>query len=69
LTEQEKRFQTIKDLAALRAQEDRLVTENVLRKDWDAASAAAKKADQVTAAIHRVVRDADAQAGGLQAVG
>lgn len=39
------------DLIALRAQEDRLVTEAVLRRDWDGAAALALRSQRVTEAI------------------
>jgi len=43
------------DLIALRAQEDRLVTEAVLRKDWDGAHTAALRARRVSDAIDRML--------------
>jgi hypothetical protein len=43
------------DLIALRAQEDRLVTEAVLRRDWDAAAALALRSRRVTEAIERML--------------
>jgi hypothetical protein len=44
------------DLIALRAQEDRLVTEAVLRRDWDAAAALALRSRRVTEAIERMLK-------------
>lgn len=43
------------DLIKLRAQEDRLVTEYVLRGEWDHAAAAAKKAEEIDHAIRRMM--------------
>lgn len=43
------------DLIALRAQEDRLVTEAVLRKDWDGAAQQALRSQRVTEAIERML--------------
>lgn len=43
------------DLIALRAQEDRLVTVAVLRKDWDGAAAQALKSQRVDDAITRML--------------
>ena len=43
------------DLIALRAQEDRLVTEAVLRRDWDAAASLANRSHRVTEAIERML--------------
>lgn len=43
------------DLIALRAQEDRLVTEAVLRKDWDGASLLAARSQRVTKAIENML--------------
>jgi hypothetical protein len=65
------------DLIALRAQEDRLVTEAVLRKDCDAAAGFAARSARVSRAIERMLisgrpypLDADAEppaAGGRPA--
>jgi hypothetical protein len=59
------------DLIALRAQEDRLVTEAVLRKDWDGAYQLALRARRVSEAIDRMLTtgrpyavDLDAAAAG-----
>jgi hypothetical protein len=43
------------DLIALRAQEDRLVTEAVLRRDWDAAASLAARSARITEAIERML--------------
>jgi hypothetical protein len=43
------------DLIALRAQEDRLVTEAVLRKDWDGAALLAARSQRVTKAIENML--------------
>jgi hypothetical protein len=43
------------DLIALRAQEDRLVTEAVLRRDWDAAASLALRSQRVTEAIEKML--------------
>lgn len=43
------------DLIALRAQEDRLVTEAVLRRDWDDAASKAIRAARVDDAITRML--------------
>ena len=43
------------DLIALRAQEDRLVTEAVLRRDWDGAAQLAARAERVTRAIENML--------------
>lgn len=48
------------DLFRLRSQLDRQVTVAVTRNDWDHAAEVAKQAEQVTAAISRLLRaDAD----------
>lgn len=57
------------DLIALRAQEDRLVTESVLRRDWDDAATHAARAQRVTLAIERMLttgRAHPADVGGSQ---
>lgn len=43
------------DLIALRAQEDRLVTEAVLRRDWDDAASKATRAARVSQAIENML--------------
>lgn len=43
------------DLIALRAQEDRLVTEAVLRRDWDNAASHAARSQRFTISIHRML--------------
>lgn len=43
------------DLIALRAQEDRLVTEAVLRREWDLAATYASRSQRFTDAIGRML--------------
>jgi hypothetical protein len=54
------------DLIALRAQEDRLVTEAVLRKDWDAAAQLATRSQRVTEAIKNMLTTGRTYAGDPQ---
>lgn len=51
----ERTKQLLLDLIALRAQEDRLVTEAVLRKDWDDAARLALRSQRISDAIERMV--------------
>jgi hypothetical protein len=43
----------LEDLLHLRSMQDRLVTEHVVRKDWDAASAAAAVSARISQSIAR----------------
>jgi hypothetical protein len=47
----------LEDLLHLRAQQDRIVTEHVLLKNWDAAAVQAGVSDRITQAIHRHIRE------------
>lgn len=55
------------DLIALRAQEDRLVTEAVLRKDWDGAALLAARSQRVTEAINNMLTTGRTQGPDVEA--